>query len=320
MVILHIPVCFDNLPRIGASRRQYEIDCLEFNLLRLQQDPVQIYVSINGSSTPYYTDQIAKLQESIKFTVFHRPNIGYQWGGYYDTWLKTKHLKADYYGTLEVDICFYEKWHSALQGHHIGMSPLKGVAAHDMFWDSVTGKHDLKKVPGFKQGSMHTRGGFHFCSHELLTKIDNKFHQFTFAKGHDHFIDGIVHGEVLFCHKIRAVGYELVDRKMATSVSFMKQPIVPQQHYNIKPGMSTWNDMPRTYKDAYRRQAESDYSLGGQAKYKGKMATYIEPGDHPAGSSPSDKLHQQQWQAARIKKQRGTKCKQNSRNGHRWKN
>ena len=200
--ILHIPVCFDTDKGISGVRKDFEIRALENSLRNLESDPVTVYVSINGPTEDKYADKVIELCDEYHAQYFNRPNTGYQWGGYYDTFQKTKNLDSVYYGTLEVDYCLIKNWYELLKNckkHHIGMPPLKHtIQPHN--WPN--------KWKGDKSQD-HTNGAFHFCSKPLLNAIIDQYNCFTNSKGSNHTLDGILHGEVSFCSKIQAVQYSL---------------------------------------------------------------------------------------------------------------
>jgi len=202
MIIFHLPVCFDDIPRITGARRQFEVDCLEFNLERMQSADVEVYVSvsINGSYTSEYVEQVYSLVDKYdNVEYFHRANTGYQWGGYYDVWKRTKHFDVDKFGTMEIDHCLYKDWYKKLGRHHTGMPPWKNHMEPVQFPPDWRGNRRME----------HTQGPLHICSRELLTALDKNYGCFTNSAGCDHEIDGIVHGEVTFCGKIIECGYKL---------------------------------------------------------------------------------------------------------------
>jgi hypothetical protein len=202
-IALHIPVCFENIPKITDGKRGREIANLRTLVREIK---VPMYISINGECDQIWIDRVYHAvvwPGTYVKEVFHRENIGYQWGGYYDMFKMLTKFDNDWthFATLEVD-CFLqpgwlEKCLDAGQ-QHVGMPPYLDHMGR-LKWP----KHWEKK---FSTAKEHTRGGFHFCTKKLLEKIDKKFGCFTYAEGSDLVIDGVCHGEIGFCQKIVAVG------------------------------------------------------------------------------------------------------------------
>ena len=211
MIILHIPVCFDKIERITDKRRDFEISCLEQNLQSLTESPAKIYVSINGHAKSKYLDktiELCKLHGNCEH--FRRENTGYQWGGYFDVWKKTKSEAAEYWGTLEVDnIVCSNWWHKLGNFQHVGKPPIRNDIGR-LRWPERWKLND--------RAERHTSGGYHFCKHGLLTKIEKQFNCFTNSAGNNHLIDGILLGEVGFCTKVITVGEKLHEVNILSKV------------------------------------------------------------------------------------------------------
>ena len=203
-VALHIPVCFENIPKITDTRRVLEIECLK---KRVKEIKVPMYISINGECDQRWIDRVYRIAAqpgTFVKEVFHRKNIGYQWGGFYDMFKKLtfEDNHWTHFATLEVDCSLRPDWLEKClkpDQQHIGMVPYRRKISPLHF--PANWKYSVRED--------HTRGGFHFCRKVLLEKIDKRFGCFTHAKGSDLVIDGILHGEVGFCSKIDAVGAAL---------------------------------------------------------------------------------------------------------------
>jgi hypothetical protein len=197
---LHIPVCFEDVPRYTDRKRESQIEHLKYNLVNNMNMPdgtsMSIHISINGESDEHWINEVNNLAEQYNAKeVFHRPNIGYQWGGYYDLFKKHE-FTYDWFATLEVDCFLIKEWlHYASPTkrlHHIGMIPYKENAG--------------RMPPEYQKP--HTRGGFHMCSKWLLQRIDKKYKCFSDAKTSDYF-ENILKGEIGFCQKVLDCGYAL---------------------------------------------------------------------------------------------------------------
>ena len=185
------------------SRRVYELSCLELQLRRMSAPgfhstkplELDIYVSVNGDIPPNYLMELEDIERDNNITVFHRDNIGFQWGGFYDVWQRTKG-QYDWYVTLEVDCVFLEHWFdkcsSTANNGYVGAPPLK--RRHRL---------DYPKDWKLSKNQWHTNGAFDFCSNDLLKKIDKEFGCFTHATGSNHALDGILHGEIGFSQKVK---------------------------------------------------------------------------------------------------------------------
>ena len=130
-IALHIPVCFENISKISNSRRLMEIE----NLRKLVREiKVPMFISINGDCDQIWIDKVYRAVAwpgSYVKEVFHRENIGYQWGGFYDMF---KMLTSNYdnhwthMATLEVDCFLQPDWlEKCLDAEysHIGMPPYR---------------------------------------------------------------------------------------------------------------------------------------------------------------------------------------------------
>ncbi len=195
---LHIPVCF--VEKTSPQKREHEINCLEKSLKSIPN--LDFYISINGKSiNDYYDKRVYALGKKYDAEIFHRDNIGYQWGGYYEFY-KAHEFEYNWFGTLEADAYIVPDWRRRVSPsrklHHCGMAPLKNNLDDDRLYKFNVPEHEA-----------HTCGGFHLCSHKLLKAIDQKFHRFTDATGDHYMQDGILYGEVGFCSKILELGYAL---------------------------------------------------------------------------------------------------------------
>lgn len=242
--VLHMSVCFE--PRrthvlfqhcVMANRHVIELKYLRFNIERFDLTEIKnsdnpnwkgdLIISINGF---IYNEEVVDylrsidgktLRSGLTVKIFQRPNVGYQWGGFYDVWQKYKTANCEYYASFEEDCFFFDKWFDRLviavrpdnigcigqlpckivdQTHIRDMMPL--VFVRD-------GSNRRLEAPIHKELSRHTRGAFYFCKKSCLERLDGTFACFTHAMSNVHQIDGVYAGEVGFSQKIAACGYEL---------------------------------------------------------------------------------------------------------------
>jgi len=222
------------------SKRASENDCridvvISVNGHIEEQEYIDYLKSINGKSNGCY-----------HITVFQRQNIGFQWGGFHDVWLRYKNIKCNWYATMEGDCILIEYWFDIAsrnikhkkqigfngQQNNIKYGHLvpKGVYCDQnaidakVFYDSTDKVQKLipmgvfrNRDNGFyKDSSMintcHTRGGFYFCKKEMLENIDDVYGCFTHSMGCNYSFDGIILGEVCFSQKITALGWKWITK------------------------------------------------------------------------------------------------------------
>jgi hypothetical protein len=225
--------------RVNTSR-EFEVFRLNIDHLlsqtisQLDGFRMDLIVSINGHiSNPTYIEYLNSINGTnngkVFITVFQRPNVGYQWGGLHDVWLRYKDVKCTWYVTTEADVYMEDDiWYdtavhkvNASGNGYLGQNarinmihPFEAESSPGMWYigDSSplvwrNGNGDIIKPT--KEMTQHTRGGFYFCCDTLLRRMDEVYGNFTFSMGCNHEYDGIILGEVGFCHKITALGYKL---------------------------------------------------------------------------------------------------------------
>ena len=225
---MHIPIRLKNKidPKGRIKTRDNNRDdfkSLKFNLEYFKENPIGfngiLVISVNGFIDDIYKNEIKWLDQNVvnkqwgdwTTTIFQRPNWGYQWGGFYDTWLKYKDIDCTRYATLECDCYLHGEWFKKgmrmLADHpdfgFVGMAPDKNVRKNLRvqyhFSDRLWEKHS-----GYK----HTRGGFYLCRKRLLEAIDKEYGCFTLSMGANQDLDGIACGEIGFSSKTRHLGFK----------------------------------------------------------------------------------------------------------------
>lgn len=203
---------------------------------------IDLILSINGHvEKPKYIKYLksidgSKINSGVYVTVFQRQNMGFQWGGFHDVWLRYKDVKCDWFATMEADCYFLrEDWLAYLTGTMKEQPPTIGYFGHrnprnggkfivqscdqntinPLCFDSVPSiptevwrDGNNKVIQDAKDvDTCHSGGGFHFCRRSFLEHMDKVFGCFTFSMGCHHDFDGIVLGEVGFGQKTRVLGY-----------------------------------------------------------------------------------------------------------------
>lgn len=242
--VLHMAVCFE--PRkthanfehcVMNGRNLAELDHLKFNIDRFNLTEIKnssnpnwqgdLIISINGfihdGETLNYLRSIdgSDLKSGLKVKIFQRPNVGYQWGGFYDVWQRYKDATCQYYVSFEEDCFFSTGWFDRLvkevQPDNIGcvgQLPCNKVRQIGI-WNHVPaifirdGSNRHITLPIHIKNSEHTRGAFYFCKKSCLERLDTTFACFTHAMSNNHQIDGVFAGEIGFSQKLAACGYEL---------------------------------------------------------------------------------------------------------------
>jgi hypothetical protein len=224
-IVLHIPIQMNSRGAMKVHRQKSDIDALHSNLDRFREQGNDKYkgelvISINGfiDDNKEQKDKLKWLNECVQdknignwhITIFQRPNYGYQWGGFYDVWIKYKILECPYYATLECDQQLTKDWYEECDrimrehpGHgFVGQAPDKNLVKR------LRQQYRLTERLWVNHSTMqHSRGGFYFCRKELLEAIDKKYGHFTFSMGCDNSIDGVACGEIAFSSKTRHLGF-----------------------------------------------------------------------------------------------------------------
>jgi hypothetical protein len=232
-VVLHIPIQM-NIKGCSKSKRDSDIDCLEKNLILLEQHAGfagDLIISVNGFIDNEFIPDV-KWLETINNTqigpfnviVFQRPNFGYQWGGFYDIWQKYKNSGIEFFATLECDCCLLSGWYEKCIGNiknhgFVGMPPKRDLGANQMyFFTGRIWRNSGDKALGLgKSGTVdktvmtHTRGGFYFCHRSMLERIDEAYGCFTESMGCDPAVDGVAMGEIGFASKAGQLGISFID-------------------------------------------------------------------------------------------------------------
>jgi len=242
--VLHMSTCFE--PRkthvdfqhcVMANRHLVELEHLRFNIDRFDLEEIKnstdpkfhgdLIISVNGfihdQKVVDYLKSIdgKNLKSGLTVKIFQRPNVGYQWGGFYDVWQKYKTATCNYYASFEEDCFFSDSWFDTLkreiepadigcvgqlpvqiirQPHVLRMMPL--IFIRD-------GSNRKFEPPIDRELSKHTRGAFYFCKRDCLERLDASFACFTHAMSNVHQVDGVFAGEIAFSQKMAACGYKL---------------------------------------------------------------------------------------------------------------
>jgi len=230
-LVFHLPVCFDNIDRRQGVDRDFR--CLKFQIENFKQvnpsnNPnfkMLLCISVNGGISSYsyveYLNSIGnRLTNNIDIIVFQRPNVGWQWGGLHDVYMRYKN-HCDFFCTCECDVWFFQNgWFDICLSRikkdvgFIGMPPgdhtLPNIHAYADFNIPVRvwrdGNNNIINRPNVRI-SKHSRGGWYLCTKKLLDRMDDVYGCFTFALGHSNALDGIVLGEVGFSHKTEQLGF-----------------------------------------------------------------------------------------------------------------
>lgn len=223
---------------------QKNIDLLSSQTISVKPDyRVDLIISINGHiDNPDYIDYFRridgiKINSGVYVQIFQRQNIGFQWGGFHDVWMRYKDIKCNWFVTLEAD-CFFLRtdWLDYLI-MEMNNQPLNvGYFGHrnkEKGGKYIVGPCDQNTINPLKLDdhtpipieawrdknnqviqdinvidTCHTRGGFYFCRKALLRDMDQVFGCFSFSMGCNHEFDAIVLGEVGFGQKARVLGYD----------------------------------------------------------------------------------------------------------------
>lgn len=247
----HIPVHVEDRERDSdskgmiedfiVSRRAIEL-FREYTISNLKSFRLDLVVSVNGNITnKRFIDYFESINNKwlqpgkVLCKVFQRPNVGFQWGGYHDMWMRYKD-KCNWFATMEADHrLMYDNWYdrileyvgdgsrftygkSQTQKEWDPKRPLGVLRVPDNCWRNSDGSNRNAT----RQDMVHTCGAFHFCHNSILTKLDNAFGCFTFSMGCDHKIDGIIQGEIGFCQKIKSFGYDIRHKEMEFLVRPMR--------------------------------------------------------------------------------------------------
>ena len=161
---------------------------------------------------------------NIHVIVFQRPNIGFQWGGFHDVWLRYQSINCDWYMTVESDVYFkHDTWFDYFiekmaknqktgflgQYQDLALSSLEKHIPLTCYDYECWRNTDNKIYKPTQKELQHTRGGFYFCRKEFLQKMDAAFGCFTHSFDHDYFYDGVLAGEVGFSQKANVLNYPL---------------------------------------------------------------------------------------------------------------
>ena len=230
-LVIHIPVCLEDIKRReGAGDR--DIACLKYNIQNfLTLTPsvnhlnIDFVICVNGFIYYDYIDYLEGLlpTKDFNFRIFQRPNVGWQWGAFYDVWLAYKHSNTKWFMSMEADVFLTKDyWFDYLKSFfksekvgHVGMVCPESVIGLDggygtvdkiptRLWKKKTG--ETKQMT--TQDTLHTRGGWYFCHWRLLNSMENAFGCFSHAMGKDQCMDGVLMGEVGFCQKATELGYK----------------------------------------------------------------------------------------------------------------
>lgn len=223
-IVLHIPIQLNSRGSRRAPAGGFsDFDGLKWNLNNFKKNPKGFHgilvVSVNGFIDDGHIDNLKWIDEKVinnqwgdwNVTVFQRPNYGYQWGGFYDVWLKYKEIDCKYYATLECD-CFLQGdwWKKSIdlfesrgdQFGFVGMAPDKEVRKHLLQQYTFSGR-----LWDCHSNMRHSRGGFYLCRRELLDKMDRFYGHFTLSLGNNQELDGVACGEIQFSSKTRHLGF-----------------------------------------------------------------------------------------------------------------
>ena len=182
-------------------------------------------ISINGHvENQEYIDYLKSINgtvigNNVHITIFQRPNVGWQWGGFHDVWMRYKDIDCNWYATMEGDVFFSnDTWfdyfvnkNKILHGQNsrkfntIDPKEYNGPIPPEVWRDE-----NNNVLNASVNDTAHTRGGFYICQKSFLQHMDNVYGCFTHAMGCNMWFDAIILGEVAFCQKATALGYELI--------------------------------------------------------------------------------------------------------------
>ena len=247
----HIPVHLEDSTRDSDSRGMIEDfvvarRCIEkfreYSMTNLQSFKLDLVVSINGDITkPKFIEYFKsidnqQLSDKVFCKVFQRPNIGYQWGGFHDMWMRYKGTGCMWFATMECDHRFmFDDWFDMIIKHvgdgskftfgkyqypKIWGTPQKPVGSPVPVntWRNADGSNMMNPTTDVL---IHSCGAFHFCHDEILSKMDKAFGCFTFSMGSTNRIDGIIQGEIAFCQKINVLGHIIKSKE----IEFLVRPM-----------------------------------------------------------------------------------------------
>jgi len=190
-------------------------------------------ISINGHvENQEYIDYLKSINgtvigNNVHITIFQRPNVGWQWGGFHDVWMRYKDIDCNWYATIESDnYLTQDNWldiaiemsegdEYGFFGKHQKDFPIdpynfSSIAIPSNVWRTGDNKTKNNMV---KEDTLHSSGGFFFCKKSFLQKMDEVYGCFTHSMGCNWLFDGIVLGEVIFSHKTRELGYKYSSEK-----------------------------------------------------------------------------------------------------------
>ena len=202
---------------------------------------VALIVSVNGLITEmpyikYLQALVPRKNQRVQIypVVFQRPNVGWQWGGFWDVWLRYKRCGCKWWFTLEGDVKLtLPFWFDlftrdittaknagnmiAFVGAHQAKDTLPspyeyyGVLPKGVWRDWENKPLENAQIEDLR----HTSGEFYFCTYEFLQAMDATYHGFTAAFGGHYELDGVIHGEVGFSQKAHAMGFTYIPFKGA---------------------------------------------------------------------------------------------------------
>jgi len=246
-----------------SSTAGWHFKCIKENIKIFSKLPptkrdnfrMDLVISINGHlEEKEYIDYFKKIDgtvinKCIYITVFQRQNIGYQWGGFHDVWMRYKDIDCNWYVTMETDdYIAHDYWFD------IAVDMMKEEEDEKIgFFGKYQKDHPIDPVnfvsPGippevWRTGenkvnydmqahqTLHSSGGFYFCRKSFLQHMDKVFGCFTHSMGCNWRFDGVVLGEVVFSNKTRELGYDYSSRKFPFFVKDFSNNIVPRKRWS----------------------------------------------------------------------------------------
>lgn len=195
---------------------------------------MELLITVNGHLTDDRSidylksiDDTLICNQKIHITVHQRPNIGWQWGALYDIWQKWGSLNTPWWITKEVDWHFQlPMWFDVLREKYYERQETNicFVSGHQRKfkfnpynYDGPLSKETWRDKYGapLKNATFkdvyHVQPSYYFMPKNFLEHMDKRYGCFTYAIDKNYELDAIVYGEIGFCQKAKALGYEWIE-------------------------------------------------------------------------------------------------------------
>jgi len=217
------------------GRSEDDFKCLKINIDRFSKIKpskkhirMELIIIVNGYiSDNSYITYLSNLDnkwitDDIKIRVFQRSNMGWKWGALWDIWNGYKDGGCNWWLSIENDLYINMQhyfdictklllddsnscWISYIERTTAMEKPYEyyGNLPQDIWRDK-----NNKPLHINSRDELHCSGGsFHFIKRKVLEDIENIYGNFTYAIGDSYELDAIVHGEIGFFQKAKALGY-----------------------------------------------------------------------------------------------------------------